>query len=111
MFFVSFSCFVFVFISRVSFLFQDKDETQNMKTHNGGGWGQCSSAFLLVLSYINTTTTTRGSTTNAQECVKEQQARGGAEVVFIAHLKGTKMKINDGGANGPCHSSLHNIRM
>jgi hypothetical protein len=35
--------------------------------------------------------------TNAREGVKEQQARGGEEVVFIAHLKGTKTKIDDGG--------------
>jgi hypothetical protein len=38
----------------------------------------------------------KGNTTNAQECVKEQQARGREEVVFIVHLKRTKMKINDG---------------
>jgi hypothetical protein len=39
----------------------------------------------------------KGSMTNAQEGVKEQQARGGEEVVFIAHLKGMKTKIDDGG--------------
>jgi hypothetical protein len=38
----------------------------------------------------------KGITTNAQEGEKEHQTRGGEEGVFIAHLKGMKMKIDDG---------------
>jgi hypothetical protein len=49
--------------------------------------------------------------TNAHEGMKEQQTRGGEEVVFIAHLKGTKWRLTMARASVPCHSSLHNITM
>jgi len=57
-------------------------------------------AILLIVppcSSLHKHNNNKGSMTNAQEGVKEQQARGGEEVVFIAHLKGSKTKINDGG--------------
>jgi hypothetical protein len=39
----------------------------------------------------------KGNKTNTQEGEKEQKTRGGEEGVLATHLKGMKMKIDDGG--------------
>jgi hypothetical protein len=39
----------------------------------------------------------KGNMTNTQEGEKEKKTRGEEEGVLVAHLKGMKMKIDDGG--------------
>jgi len=69
-----------------------------MKPNNGGGWGQCFSSFLFVPPCTKITTTRKGTRPiYTQEGEKEQKTRGGEEGVLATHLKGMKMKIDDGG--------------
>jgi hypothetical protein len=39
----------------------------------------------------------KGNMTNTQEGEKEKKTKGEEEGVLVAHLKGMKMKIDDGG--------------
>ncbi len=58
------------------FMFRVSSSFWNMKPNNGGGWGKCSSSFLLALPCTNITTTTTRGTQPMHKRVKRSNKQG-----------------------------------